>query len=201
MLRHLRQRMNLKRLTASAYDAIAVGSASVTFSRDNRFYVEAVLDGFADGIGSVEIIGLNAAGTSIGTTLTFTGNQRRKDVENEFLSITYINTSGLTNEGIAGNVQVNAVSRVGQPKEEFTTIRTDIPCRFSGLRANERAAMTGGAIDISGKMFMSMDGDIDRRDKIVFRGVTYNLRAFRKIMSREAIRDHRVVLIAAEDQL
>lgn len=201
MLRHLRQRADLKRITASAYDAIAAGSAAVTFSRDDAFYVEAVLDGFADGIGSVEIIGRNVAGDSIGTTLTFTGNQRRKDVTLQFLNLTFINTSGLTNEGIAGNVQVNAISRTGQPREEFTTIRTNIPVRFSGLRADERVAMTGGNIDVSGKVFMGMDGDVDRRDKLVFRGVTYNIRAFRKIMSRESLRDHRVLLVAAEDEL
>ena len=201
MLRHLRQRADLKRITASAYDAIAAGSAAVTFSRDNAFYVEAVLTGFADGIGSVEIIGRNIAGDSIGTILTFTGNQRRKDVTLQFLNLKFVNTSGLTNEGIAGNVQVNAISRTGQPREEFTTIRQNIPVRFSGLRADEQVAMTGGNIDISGKVFMSMDGDVDRRDKLVFRGVTYNIRAFRKIMSRESLRDHRVLLVSAEDEL
>ncbi len=201
MLRHLRQLADLQRITASAYDAAAVGSAAVTFSRDNTFYVEAVLTGFADGIGSVEIVGRSVAGDSIGTTLTFTGNQRRKDVMIKFASLAFINTSGLTHEGVAGKIQVNAVSRTGQPVEEFTTIRQNIPVRFSGLRDDEQVAMTGGKIDVSGKVFMSADGDVDRRDKLVFRGVTYNIRALRMILNRESLRDHRVLLIAAEDEL
>lgn len=201
LLRQLLHRLDLKRITASAYDAVAVGSTAVTFSRSDPFYVQGVLEGFTDATGSVEIIGLNAAGTSISMSLTFTGNQRRMNNQLEFASLSFINTSGLTNESVVGNLQVTSVSRTGQPREEFTIIRSNIPCRFSSLRENERIGSFGGVELVTGKVFMSMDGEINRRDKIDFRGETYNIRAIRKYIDRNSIRNHRVLLIGAEDQL
>ncbi len=201
LLRQLLHRADLKRITYSAYDAIAVGSVAVTFSRVEPFYVQGVLDGFTDAVGSVEIIGLNAVGTSISTLLTFTGNQRRMDNQLQFASLTFINTSGLTNEMVVGNLQVASVSRTGQPREEFTVVRSNIPCRFSGLRENERIGSVGGVEIVTGKVFMSMDGEISRRDKLVFRGETYNIRAVQKYINRNSIRNHRVLFVGAEDQL
>ena len=201
MLRHLRQRADLQRITAAAYDAVPVASAAVVFSRADEFFAQVVLTGFADGTGTVEVIGQNSSGDSISTTLTFTGNQRRQDFNKRFVNISFVNTTGLTNEMTVGNVQVNSVSRTGQPVEEFTVIRQNIPVRFSGLREDERIAPTGGADMITGKVFVSMDGDIRRRDKFLFRGQSFNIRAIRPIYSRNQIRDHRVAIIAAEDQL
>lgn len=200
-LRFLTHRADFKRITAAAYDTAPVASTAVTLSRTVDFYAQAVLTGFIDGIGSVEIIGLNLAGTSISTTLAFTGNQRRMDPILRFRSFTHINTSGLTNEVTVGNLQVNAVSRTGQPVEEFTTFRTDVPVRFSNFRANEVIVMTGGRDAITGKVYVSADGDVDRRDKIVWRDKTYNIVAIRKVLTREQIRSHRVLLISGEDEL
>lgn len=201
LLRQLYQRLDLKRITFSAYDAIAVGSVAVTFSRSDPFYVQGVLDGFTDAVGSVEIIGLNAVGTSISTALVFTGNQRRMNNQLEFVSLSFINTSGLTNETVVGNLQVTSVSRTGQPREEFTVVRSNVPCRFSGLREDERIGSVGGVDLVTGKVFISMDGEFSRRDKIVFLDDTYNIRAVRKYIDRNSIRNHRVLLVGAEDQL
>lgn len=200
-LRILTQRADLKRITAAAYDATPVDSAAVDLTRDIEFYAQVVLTGFSDGIGSVNVIGTNVAGTSISTLLSFTGNQRRMDPILRFSSFTYVNTAGLTNESTVGNVQVNSVSRVGQPVEDFTTIRINIPVRFSNFRADEKFGATGGRDDISGKVYVTADGDFDRRDKIVFRGDTYNIVAIRKVLNREQIRSHRVLFIAAEGEL
>ncbi len=201
LVRQLLHRVDIKRLTASAYEATAPDSVALTFSRPDEFYVQVVLTDFADGTGNVTVQGLDLAGVTQSVVLTFTGNQRRMNNQQRFVSLFEVTSAGLTNESTVGTVQVNSVSRTGQPVEEFTIVQVNIPARFSGLRRNERVVSTGGAEDVTGKCYFGTDLGMSRRDKIVFRGTTYNIRAFTKQMDRNGLRSYFTALIGAEDQL
>ena len=201
LLRQLQQRCDIKRITAIAHEGAPPADLDITFSRDSEFFVQAVLTGFSDGIGDLTAQGLDPAGVTQSVTLSFTGNQRRTALNQRFTSLFNVDTAGLTNESTVGSVQVTAVSRTGQPVEQFDIVHTNIPVRFSGLRKDERVAMTGGADDISGKCYFGTTPLITRRDKIVFRGRTYNIRAFSKHMDRNGLRSYITCHIAAEDQL
>ena len=201
LLRQLQQRCGIKRITAAAYEGTPPDDLDVVFSRANEFYVQAVLTGFSDGIGTFTAQGLDLAGVTQSVTLSFTGNQRRTALNQRFVSLFNLTTAGLTNESTVGSVQVTAVSRIGQPVEEFQIVHTNIPVRFSSLRKDERVAMTGGNEDISGKCYFRTTPRIDRRDKIVFRGKTFNIRAFSKQMDRNGLRSYIICHIAAEDEL
>ena len=200
-LRQLLHRVDIKRLTAAAYEATAPDSVALTFSRADEFFVQSVLIGFSDGTGTVTVQGLDLAGVTQSVVLTFTGNQRRMNNQQRFVSLFEVTSSGLTNESTVGTVQVIAVSRTGQPREEFTTVQVNIPARFSGLRRNERVGSIGGVEDVTGKCYFGTDLGLSRRDKIVFRGTTYNIRAFKKQMDRHGLRSFFTAFIGAEDEL
>lgn len=201
LLRQLQHRVDIKRLTASAYEATAPDSVALTFSRSDEFYVQAVLTDFSEGTGNVIVQGLDLAGVTQSVTLGFTGNQRRMDNQQRFVSLFNVTSSGLTNESTVGTVQVNAVSRTGQLVEVFTIVEVNIPARFSGLRRDERVAAAGGAESTVGKCYLPTTPLITRRDKIVWRGITYNIRAFKKQMDRHGLRSFITAMVGAEDQL
>lgn len=201
LLRQLLQRCDILRITAAVHQGTPPDDLTVAFSRANEFYVQAVLTGFSDGIGTLTAQGLDLAGDTQSVVLSFTGNQRRTELNQRFVSLFNLTTTGLTNESTVGSVQVTAVSRTGQPVEEFQIVETNIPVRFSALRRDEQIAMTGGHEDVSGKAYFMTTPRIDRRDKIVFRGNTYNIRAYSKQMTRHGTRGMITCHIAAEDEL
>ena len=201
LLRQLQQRCDILRITAAAHEGAPPDNLALSFSRANEFYVQAMLTGFSDGIGTLTAQGLDLAGDTQSVVLSFTGNQRRTELNQRFVSLFNLTTAGLTNEVTVGSVQVTAVSRTGQPVEEFQIVHTNLPVRFSSLRKDEEVAMGGGRGDISGKVYFATTPRIDRRDKIVFRGETYNIRAYSKQMDRNGLRSYITCHIAAEDEL
>lgn len=196
--RRLRQLAVHKRKTFELYSNTAQADVAVSLSSSSTFYTSAILDGFANGTGTVTLTGL-LSGATVSHVHTFGGNHRVQNTTQEFDSISRIQTANLIDESVVGTVTIEATSRTGQPKETEFTIGNK-KCRVISARLGEIIQVTGGTEMHSAKIHLYPRAGVLRNDTLTVDGKTWSVKAMKHMYDQRGTRAYDEAVVFAEGQ-
>ena len=127
LLTNLKLPVTIERETYQLFAQTMTGTTTTgaSVARTDPFYIAVTLTDFENGEGLVTVTG-TLSGVTVTSSLTFTGNQRRVEMNQIFDTLVSVQTTGFSDSGA---VRVDAVSRTGQAKEELTTIAINVMCK------------------------------------------------------------------------
>ncbi len=188
-----REVFSLADVAVSGADTTAIAAA-----RASAFFIAVTLTDWTTGAGTVTVHGtLDSAPVS--AAQTFSSNTRRIYLRQQFDVLTSIVTTGFAAD--SGQIQVDAVSRSGQPDEALTVIATNVLCKVTRERFGSlQQSSTEAAID-SARIFFFPEQPIQKKDIIAVDGDRWRVKGVQESFNyRTGLSDMKIIIAFNEEQ-
>lgn len=217
LLTNLKLPATIERETYQLFSQTMVGTTTAVASatRTDPFYIAVTLTDFVSGGGSVIVTG-TLSGITVTSTMTFTGNQRRVEMNQIFDTLVSVQTSGFALGGQSvigsllgyvlgatgtGTVRVDAVSRTGQAREELTTIATNVPCKVSRERFGGLQQSVGEASIDAARIYFFPWQQVQKKDIISADGDRWRVKGIQEMFHLSSgMPYYKLAVVFSEDQ-
>ena len=179
LVANLHQPATIEREEYKLADVAVAGAdtTAITATRTTPFHVAVTLTGWATAAGTVVVHGtLDSAPVS--ASQAFTSNSRRIYMNQQFDVLTSIVTTGFASD--SGQIRVDAVSRTGQPKEELTTVATNVLCKVTRERFGSLQQSVGEAPIEFARIYFFTNQPLKRKDIVSVDGDRWRIKGIQE---------------------
>ena len=219
LLTNLKLPATIERETYQLFSQTMAGTTTTATSaaRTDPFYIAVTLTDFVNGEGLVTVTG-TLSGITVTSAITFTGNERRVEMNQTFDTLISVQTTGFATDASVigsllgftlggtgvedtGTVRVDAVSRTGQAKEELTIIATNAMCKVSRGRFGGLQQSAGEASMDAARIYFFPWQVLKKKDIVIADGDRWRIKGVQeKFRLSDGMLYYKVAVVFSEDQ-